>query len=76
MSKVVVRGVAEVSWTVELPEEHKWDGQACKDPAVEAVLCSLPQDCDIFLFGEDKPPANVYVELTEQDVTVEEDHRG
>lgn len=72
---VVVKGVAEISWSVELPIEHQWDGKCCKDPAIEAAICSLPQDCDVFLFGKNGPPANVYVEVDERDFTVEEDER-
>lgn len=73
---VTVTGTVEVRWTVEIPKQHEWDGQACTDPAVEAVICSgVSGEYDIYLFGEDKPPVNVYLDVGEDDVTIEDDDR-
>ena len=73
---VIVRGTAEVVWSVEIPVGHEWDGQACPDPAVEAVICSgASGEYDVFLFGVDKPPVNVYLDVEEEDIHVEDDPR-
>lgn len=72
---VTVSGIMEVSWTVELPEEHKYNGQACEDPAVECALSAITQHCSILLWGEREPHARVYLDVGEDDVRVEDDDR-
>lgn len=66
---------ARITATVELPDKNKYNGQACQDPAVEAVIESLPQMIDVYVWGEQEKPARVYLEIMEEDVEIEEDHR-
>jgi hypothetical protein len=70
---VVVEGT--VTFTVELPDEHKYNGQACEDPAIECAMESMPRIMDILLWGEQEKPARVYLEVHEEDFHVEEDNR-
>ncbi len=70
-----VSGEMTVRWTVELPEDNRYNGQACEDPAVEAALCAIGQSCQIYLWGEREEPAQVWLETSEDDVHVEEDDR-
>jgi hypothetical protein len=66
----------EVTATVELPESDKYNGQMCEDPAIEAALEALGQGpIDIYLWGQAKDPARVYLETYEEDAEVEEDGR-
>lgn len=64
-----------VRWTVELPEENKYNGQACDDPAVEAAMCTVRDHCSIYLWGEQEDPADITLEVCEEDVEIEEDDR-
>jgi hypothetical protein len=70
-----VAGEMTVSWRVELPEEDRYNGQACEDPAIEAALCSIKEGSSIYLWGESRDPAEVTLEVHEADVTIEEDDR-
>ena len=72
---VHVAGEVTVHFQVELPVKHQHDGLACKDPAVEAVLASLGQQVDVLLWGRYEPPVKVFLEVSEEDVVVEEDDR-
>lgn len=72
---VHVAGVMSVHWTVELPVGREHEGQACDDPAVEAALCAVQDQCGIHLWGKDESPAEVTLEVCEGDVEVEEDDR-
>ena len=66
----------EVTATVELPKDDKYNGQMCEDPAVEAALEAVGQGpIDIYLWGQDKDPARVFLETYEDDAEVEEDCR-
>lgn len=73
--KFEVVGVASISWQVELPEGFELRGTTTKDPAVGALIDFLPQSGKVYLWGEDKPPAEVFIELLEDEVIVEEDDR-
>lgn len=64
-----------VTATVELPEEDKYNGQACDDPAVEAALEALSQRTDVYIWGSTKLPARVYLEASEDEASVVEDSR-
>lgn len=75
MSLVYVSGEVHVRFSVELPEARARDGQACEDPAVEAVLAALPQHVCVHIWGTDEEGAHVYLEVDECDVTVEDDDR-
>ena len=70
-----VAGEMTVHWTVELPEDNRYNGQACEDPAVEAAMEAIGQHVQIYLWGEDEDPARVHLEVSEDEVTVEEDDR-
>ncbi len=72
---VTVRGVMEVNWTVELPEDLCRKSVACADPAVEAAMQAVHQDFATYLWGPDRSSARVYCEVMEDDVVVEEDDR-
>lgn len=74
MSTTIVAGEMRVTWSVELPEENKHIGQACTDPAIEAAMCAI-NDAHIYLWGEDKEPAKVFLEIHEDDIDIEEDNR-
>lgn len=65
----------EVTATVELPDEDKYNGQLCEDPAIEAALEAIPQAATVYLWGDDKNPARVYMETQEEDAEIEEDDR-
>jgi len=66
----------EVTATVELPEENRYNGQACEDPAIEAALEAAERGpVDIYLWGQDKAPARVYLETCDLDAEIEEDSR-
>ena len=74
-----VSGTVEVNWTVRLPEgqERNKKGEGlCEDPAIEAVIEFLPQMGKVFLRGEDQEPVEVYLEIHEEDVEIEDDERG
>lgn len=73
---VHVAGEVTVHWQVELPVEHQHNGLACEDPAVEAVLATLGQQIDVLLWGRHEPPATVFLEVSEEDVNVDEDDRN
>ena len=62
-----------VLWTVLVPEGA--EPVAAADPAVEAAMQAVSQCVNTYLWGEDKPPAVVYAEVGEDDVTVEDDDR-
>lgn len=68
-----VSGEARVSFTVLLPEETANEKVVCDDPAEEVVLCAIGGPSNIFLWGEDKEPAQVTVEVFEEDIDIEED---
>jgi len=54
---------------VRLPEGVVWDNGAlspeCRRRAIEAALCSLPQQAKIYLDGEDAAPAEVWIDANE-----------
>lgn len=68
-----VYGEARVLFTVELPAETAHEKVSCDDPAVEAALETIGANAEIFLWGEEKAPARVMVELFEEDIDIEED---
>jgi len=72
---VKVAGMMSVGFTVELPIEHCSESVACDDPAKEAAMQAVSQLLEVWLWGEDKPPAKVFTEVCEQDVEVEDDDR-
>lgn len=61
--------------TVSLPDGYERKGMACADPAIEAAIEGIPQRLDLFLWGEDAPPARLFYEVHEEDAEVEEDER-
>ena len=73
--RVTVSGEMTVRWTVRLPADRARDGQACDDPAVECAMGAIFPDLTVLLWGKDAPGAHVYLEVCEEDVTVEEDER-
>lgn len=71
-----VSGIVELMWTVELPDEFcEAEGNNATDPAIEAVIDFLPQMGKVFFRGEDQAPANVFLEVHEDDFVTEEDER-
>lgn len=70
-----VRGQATIYWTVDLPEGKERGKDT--DPAIEAVLGFIPQSGLVYLWGRDPadPAADVFVELDEADIEIEEDNR-
>ena len=71
-----VTGSLTLYWSVDLPTQPKerWQGM-CEDPAKEAVLDFIPQSGKIYLWGEDKEPADVWLEAHEEDVEIDDDER-
>lgn len=62
--------------SVWLPEEVVDDGEGnvtpkARERAWEAFVEALPQSVQVFLDGEDKAPARVYLEPDEREDTVE-----
>ena len=72
---VRVSGTMTVTWSVLLPDESAREAVACADQAVEAAMTFLPQSGTVHLWGEDREPAEVFVEVHEEDVEVEDDDR-
>jgi len=68
---VAVTGTVSVSFMVQLPAQHAEEKVCCESPAVEAVLCAI-QGGDIYMWGEDKRPAQVFFDLVEEDVELDE----
>lgn len=68
-----VCGEARVSFCVELPAETAREKVCCDDPAVEAALNVIGGNAAVFIWGENKSPARVTVELFEEDIDIEED---
>lgn len=68
-----VAGEVTVSFSAEMPADLGKLSVMCDDPAVEAVISAVGGDVDVFIWGEDKPPVSVYVEVFEDDVVIEED---
>ena len=64
---IIVRLDLEVE--VKLPEGVvERDGEPslrCEKRAVEAALCALPQNVEIFLDGENEKPAKVFIDASE-----------
>jgi hypothetical protein len=69
--KCVVTLDAYVTIPVENSEEHADpDGEMTDaEAAEEAVSTAIPQMIDVFVFGEDREPANVFVD--DMEITVE-----
>lgn len=72
---VTVRIRLEVDCSVDLPDGYEHAGQACDDPAIEAAVEGIPQKLEIYLWGEDKPPACLWYEVSDQDAEILEDER-
>jgi len=79
MEIIIVRLDLDVQ--VKLPEgiiehEGKLEKQ-CKERAIESALSALPQKVEIYIDGEDKKPAQVYIDASEafnvDEVRVEEE---
>jgi hypothetical protein len=71
-----VSGILEINWSVELPEGKEHSGAISDDPVIEAVLDFIPQTGSIYLWGEDEKPVDVFLEVHEEDMEIEEDERG
>ena len=72
---VIVAGTATINWTCHLPVDRAREANMCADPAVEAVIEAMPQTCQIYVWGQDKEPVDVNIEIDERDVEVEDDDR-
>lgn len=72
MKRVVIE--IPVTVTVELPDEYCSVKVLCDDPAIECALMAFCSG-DIYLWGQDKPPAHVCPEVFEEDAIIEEDER-
>jgi len=70
-----VSGKVEINWTVDIPDELQWTVNMCDDPAREAVIGFIPQSGSVYIWGEDKPPVEVFIEVNEDDIEIEEDGR-
>lgn len=71
MSEVQVHvEIDMLTFRVELPEEIVDDGEGhptdeARERALEAALGALPQNVDVYIDGEDKPPAKVFIDAME-----------
>ena len=76
MNEVRILIQVPLSVSVWLPDETVDDGEGTVTPkarerAWEAFVGALPQSVQVFLDGEDKEPARVYLEPDEREDTVE-----
>jgi hypothetical protein len=67
MDIIIVRLDLEIQ--VELPEgaiEHEGELiKECRERAIESALSALPQKIEIYIDGEDKEPARVFIDANE-----------
>ena len=67
MDVIIVRLDLEVQ--VRLPEGAiLHDGELiaeCRERAIETALCAIPQQVNIYIDGEDKGPAEVFIDASE-----------
>jgi hypothetical protein len=70
-----VCGILEINWSVVLPDGKEDVGTSTNDPAIGALLDFLPQSGQVYLWGEDEKPADIFIEYFEEDVVIEEDER-
>jgi len=67
MDVIIVRLDLEVQ--VRLPEGAiLHDGELiaeCRERAIETALCAIPQQANIYIDGEDKEPAEVFIDASE-----------
>jgi len=67
MDIIIVRLDLEIQ--VELPEgaiEHEGELiKECRERAIESALSALPQEIEIYIDGEDKEPARVFIDANE-----------
>jgi len=73
MDVIIVRLDLEVQ--VSLPEGPiLHDGELiaeCRERAIETALCAIPQEANIYIDGEDKEPAKVFIDAS-ADFSVDE----
>ena len=71
MSEVQVNvEIDMLTFRVDLPEETVDDGEGhptdeARRRAVEAALAALPQNVEVYIDGEDKPSAKVFIDAME-----------
>ena len=70
-----VCGTLEINWSVVLPDGKEDAGTVTDDPAIGALLDFLPQSGQVYLWGENDKPVDVFIESFEEDVVIEEDER-
>lgn len=76
MSKTIqVSGTVRIEFTVDLPGGFENRGIATDDPVLDAVIAAIPQNQHILLWGERGPTADVFLDLMETDIEIEEDER-
>lgn len=79
MDVIIVRLDLEVQ--VSLPEGvilHEGElNDECRERAIETALCAIPQQAKIYIDGEDKEPAEVFIDASEafsvEEVRVEDE---
>lgn len=64
----------EVEVQVSLPEGVKDDGDGeptdeTRERAIEVALTAIPQSLEVFIDGEDKEPARIFIDVSESDVS-------
>jgi hypothetical protein len=72
---VDVMGEMTIAFTVQLPVELCHEPVTCDDPAIEAALQAVSGRVCTYIWGEDKKPAVVYCDVSDQDVEIESDDR-
>jgi hypothetical protein len=72
---VDVMGEMTIAFTVQLPAELCREPIACDDPAIEAALQAVSGHICTYIWGEDKKPAVVYCDVSDQNVEIESDDR-
>ena len=72
---VDVMGEMTIPFTVQLPVELCREPIACDDPAIEAALQAVSGHICTYIWGEDKKPAVVYCDVSDQNVEIESDDR-
>ncbi|MGD8499524.1 MAG: hypothetical protein PVJ86_02690 [Phycisphaerales bacterium] len=72
---VDVMGEMTIAFTVQLPAELCREPIACDDPAIEAALQAVSEHICTYIWGEDKKPAVVYCDVSDQNVEIESDDR-
>lgn len=69
-----VRGTIALSWSVTLPKD-KAGVPGPDDPAIDALIQFIPQSGWVHCFDNDIDRAEIWLEISDTDIEIEEDER-